>query len=184
MWEFKKSFICPKDARSRKRYAEYKKYYQVKYEIAKELNPKRILEIGVRAGYSAKSFLDACPDAEYVGVDAENGTHGGQDGPWLWWAKQLLADRNATFHMLDSQSVKNFDWGTFDLIHVDGDHSEQGALHDMKLALACLAENGAILVDDYDYIPTVRAAVDRFVASQSVRHEYRKSLRGEILIRK
>ena len=44
--------------------------YEIKYQICKEVNPSKIAEIGVRAGYSAWTFLQASPDAEYIGFDA------------------------------------------------------------------------------------------------------------------
>ena len=97
-YEFDRSIMCPKDpTATSERVKQYEAYYEVKYNIAKEVNPKVIAEIGVRAGYSAWAFLSACPDAKYHGFDAENGTHGGQGGPWLWWANEILADRGFNF---------------------------------------------------------------------------------------
>lgn len=185
MWEFKKEFICPKDTLSLRRYKEYRKYYRTKYDICKEVSPKSILEIGVRAGYSAISFLSACPDASYVGVDAENGTHGGKGGPWMWWAQKILRDFNVQFVKADSQTLSELPGGPYDLIHVDGDHTTAGALHDMNIALNSLASGGIMLVDDYDYIKEVRKAVDKFhIAHPELSFEYRKSLRGDVLFRK
>jgi len=185
MWEFKKEYICPKDAKSLKRYPIYKDYYRIKYDIAKDLNPKRILEIGVRAGYSAISFLSAAPEAEYVGLDAENGTHGGGGGPWMWWAKELLYSYNATFIECDTQEIQSVDKGKFDLIHIDGDHTTEGALHDMEICWSSVNTNGIMLVDDYDYIKDVNRAVKHFQKNHpKVQWEYKKSLRGEILFLK
>ena len=80
-YEFDDSIICPWDiTASKRRISQYRNYYKIKYDIAKEADPKRIVEIGVRAGYSAFFFLQACPNAKYFGFDANNGTHGGQ-GP-------------------------------------------------------------------------------------------------------
>ena len=42
-------------------------YYRLKFAIAKVLQPQTILEIGVRYGYSAITFLEACPTAKYLG---------------------------------------------------------------------------------------------------------------------
>lgn len=184
MWEFKKEFICPKDKKSLSRYPEYKKYYLVKYQIAKDLNPSKILEIGVRAGYSAISFLSACPDAEYVGLDAENGMHGGAGGPWMWWAEELLSPYKATFIQCDTQTMEEVD-GTFDLVHIDGDHSVQGALHDMELCWPIVNPGGVMLVDDYDYIADVKKAIELYKQRHpEIRWEYKKSLRGEVLFSK
>lgn len=185
MWEFKKKYICPKDTLSLSRYKEYRTYYRTKYDICKEFAPKRILEIGVRAGYSAFAFLSACRDASYVGIDAENGTHGGRGGPWMWWAKQLLKDFDAKFIKANSQDLSELPDAPYDFIHVDGDHTTAGAIHDMVISFAALSPGGIMLVDDYDYLKEVRKAVDKFRADNpNIHTEYRKSLRGEILFRK
>ena len=184
MWEFKKEAICPQDVKSVKRYPEYKGYYKVKYNLAYVQEPSTILEIGVRAGYSAYSFLSACPDAKYTGIDAENGTHGGQGGPWMWWAKELLEDYDTTFIEADSQKMHRIDGGPFDFIHIDGDHTKEGLLHDLKICWPVLAEGGVIIVDDYDYIKTVKEGVDEFANLPGVVKKYVKSLRGEIIFSK
>lgn len=184
MWSFRKDVICPKDKKSLSRYKQYKDYYRVKYDIACELKPRRILEIGVRAGYSAWAFLSACPDAKYLGIDAENNKHGGAGGPWLWWAEQLLRDFDIELRKQDTQKLTKID-GSFDLIHIDGDHSTKGALHDMEICWPSVNKDGVMLVDDYDYLEDVQKAVDAFYKKHpEVSREYRKSLRGEILFRR
>ena len=45
--------------------------YLFKHRLAQLLQPKSILELGVRYGYSAAAFLSACPMASYLGLDAE-----------------------------------------------------------------------------------------------------------------
>ena len=180
MWEFEKSIICPKDKKSVARYDQYREYYKVKYDLAKRFDPKSILEIGVRAGYSAHSFLAACPDAEYTGIDAENQTHGGQGGPWMWWAKQILIERNTAFIEADSQKLTEID-GRYDFIHIDGDHTTEGVVHDLEICWPAMNEGGIILVDDYDYISTVTKGCDIWAKKPGVKKEYVKSLRGEII---
>ncbi|MHA2404344.1 MAG: O-methyltransferase [Candidatus Kariarchaeaceae archaeon] len=180
-WEFEKSVICPKDKRSLKRYSKYKDYYRIKYDIAKRFNPKSILEIGVRAGYSAYSFLSACPDATYVGIDAENGAHGGKGGPWMWWAKEILSEYQTTFIEADTQELTEID-GEYDFIHIDGDHSTKGLLHDLKICWPVM--KGVIVVDDYDYLPRVKKGCDAWAEKDDVEMEYVESLRGEIIFRR
>lgn len=179
-WTFEKSVICPKDSKSLARYDQYKGYYKVKYDIAKRFNPKTILEIGVRAGYSAYSFLSACPTARYTGIDAENKTHGGQGGPWMWYAQELLEKFDAKFKQADSQKLDKID-GTYDFIHIDGDHTTAGLLHDLEICWPAMNNGGVILVDDYDYIKDVAKGCDIWAKKPGVKREYVKSLRGEIL---
>jgi len=180
MWTFTKNVICPKDKKSLRRFKQYQEYYGVKYNIAKKYAPSTILEIGVRAGYSAYSLLSACPDAKYIGIDAENGTHGGQNGPWMWWAKKILGDFNTEFVVADSQKLSEID-GSYDFIHIDGDHTTGGVVHDLKICWPALNKGGVILVDDYDYINSVRKGVDVFASKSCLEKKYIKSLRGEIV---
>ena len=59
-------------------------YYRLKWAIARVLQPKRILEIGVRFGYSAAAFLDACPNATYFGIDVDSEDFGGHRAASHW----------------------------------------------------------------------------------------------------
>jgi len=191
-WEFPRSAVHPRDARGLARWdsGAYRGIYAAKHAIALELQPGSILEIGVRAGYSALAFLSACPKARYVGLDAENGRHGGQGGPWTPWAKGLLEPYSAEIAVVDTQEsdsltrlwarrtadfplpIQVLVFGPFDLIHVDGDHSEAGCLHDLRLSLPALAQDGAILVDDMN-LGGVRRAVDRFTEENGLLAEPR-----------
>jgi predicted O-methyltransferase YrrM len=191
-WKFLREHVCPKDRRTARKFEEFVPYYDVKHQLAGEFRPKRILEIGVRAGYSALAFLSACPKATYLGLDAENGKHGGQGGPWTWWAEKLLAPFRATIRICDTQKMSQLDEadGAFDFVHVDGDHSYRGALHDMRMCYPRLATGGVMVVDDYDYLPDVRRAIDDFLRKnppscdprRKFVFQHRESLRGEMLI--
>ena len=183
-WKFDISIIVPGDV-SFDPLDKFVEYYKVKHDIAARINPHRILEIGVRAGYSAYSFLSACPESYYLGIDAENGSWGGGGGPWNQHARKTLSGFNAEFIIADSQQIADLFLRPFDLIHIDGDHSFKGALGDIKLCSRVLAASGTILVDDYDFIPSVRRACDVFLASDhGYCGEYIKSFRGEMLITK
>jgi|GEM_PF-3539141 len=186
-WEFPRTAIAPKDANGFKRWDSglYREQYQIKHDIALELNPKSILEIGVRAGYSAFAFLSACPTARYVGLDAENNKHGGQGGPWTPWAVEILKPYDARIEIGDTQKMTELArFGGFELIHVDGDHTTAGCLHDLEMALEVLLPGGAILVDDYRYIGSVRKAVDAFAKESGMEMELRDSPRGEAILRR
>ena len=72
MYEWNDKIICPWDPTAdSNRIAQYKDYYKVKYDICAELKSDIIIEIGVRAGYSAYYFLKARPNAIYYGFDAD-----------------------------------------------------------------------------------------------------------------
>lgn len=189
-FEFDESIIYPGDpTASVKRIREYCNYYKVKYDICLKQNPKRIAEIGVRCGYSAWTFLQACPQATYFGYDANNGTHGGkggEDGSFSDWARKILEGYIAIYHEVDTQCVNDLYIRDIDFFHVDGDHSVLGVRHDLDLAFKSINDNGLILIDDYTYLQTVEDGVDGWILKNSkyITVDFIPSLRGEILIRK
>ena len=189
-FKFDKSIISPRaPTATTKRIQEYKDYYKIKYDICKKQNPKKIAEIGIRCGYSAWAFLQACPQATYFGYDANNGTHGGkggEDGSFYRWAAEILKDYSVIFHEVDTQLVSDLYLRDIDFFHVDGDHSVKGVRHDLDLAFRAINDNGLILIDDYTYIQTVEDGVDGWILNNSkyIDVSFIPSLRGETLIRK
>jgi hypothetical protein len=142
---------------------DMERYYKCKFSLALSLQPKVIGEIGVRAGYSAFAFLSAAPEAEYVGYDADQGQWGGQRG-FTAHAEKLLAPFRHTITYMDSQETVRYS-RPFDLFHVDGDHSYAGCLHDLEVAWPV---SRWVLVDDYDFILPVRAAVNEFIVKMRI----------------
>jgi len=187
-YSFKEEIIWPDDPTATpKRISQYRDYYRVKHDIVAEFNPKTIVEIGVRAGYSAYYFLQACPDAKYYGFDADNGTHGGRPKACRW-AEKILSEAGRNFEIywpFDTQKTE-FLPQQGDFYHIDGDHTERGVMHDLDICFNFAPSGALLLVDDYDYIGTVKSGIDLWVTRHAaeIEWEYRKSLRGEILIRK
>lgn len=145
---------------------ETPRYYGVKYDIAYKLQPISILEIGVRAGYSALAFLMACPQAEYRGLDAYNGDWGGVDGSREHAAK-ILNRYRVWLQTVDTQTITDPIPG-YEFWHIDGDHSFRGTLRDLRLA----GDSGArwILLDDYDFISDVQLAGNAFAHQNKGRY--------------
>jgi predicted O-methyltransferase YrrM len=182
---------CPWDKTFKKYCAWYPEYYESKYNICKRINPKTIVEIGVRAGYSADAFLQSCPTAKYLGYDADNGQHGGKKGffakPYMKWAKEYLAkfDYDVTINFpIDSQKINEI--AVADFYHIDGDHSKEGVIHDLKTCYNSAPSGAYLLIDDIDYLPLVKEGVEEWIEAHkdSISHEYISSYRGEILIQK
>jgi len=181
-------YMCPTDKRTIKhRLKLTAEHMNVKYEICKRCQPKIIAEIGVRAGYSALAFLTACPEAKYIGFDANNGTHGGQGGEnksfWLH-AQKILSKYNCAFIEIDTQIIDRLPIDdAVDFFHVDGDHTTNGIKHDLNLALLSLEfKKGKILIDDIDYIPEVKQGIEEWLQGTKLQKEYIPSPRGEYLI--
>lgn len=188
---FDRRIICPGDiSATEQRIQQYANYYKTKYDIVKSCNPRSIIEIGVRAGYSAWAFMQACPNAKYTGIDAENGLHGGRGGPWTWWAAHLLEFLGVEFEIFapfDTQTVNSLPVGG-DFYHIDGDHTKTGVMHDLDVCFKDLPVGGHMLVDDIDYeeAAEVRVGVKTWLKQHSsdVQATHILSLRGEMLIQR
>ena len=115
-------------------FEEWLPYYRMKYAICKALEPKSILEIGVRYGYSAITFLSAVPDAQYFGIDNDTDTFGGSKGA-IQWAKKITKKNNAEFFIANTQEMDVLPGEYYDLIHIDGQQDGDGTFHDLELAL-------------------------------------------------
>lgn len=170
----------PWDFRTREFYDEYK----AKYAIAKMVQPKSILEIGVRFGYSARSFLMGAPTASYVGLDIDEPSWGPYAGVPREWAQSVLQGlypRNSiTTHHANTQLPPQ-DAICADLVHIDADHSYEGALRDLITFFPWCRR--VMVVDDYLEIPSVRAAVDMFCAHEKDAIKLRvTSLRGSAVL--
>ena len=181
--------MCPDDVTlTPARFELYRVLYREKYEIISERPVNSILEIGVRAGYSAWAFLLACPLARYVGLDPHNGTHGGKGGEnyaYENWARRILAGYNVELHRIDTQKESDLSrFGSFDFIHVDGDHTADGVEHDLDLSFHVLNPDGRILVDDYTYLPEVKRGVDSWIVKNAHRisHRFIETVRGDVCI--
>ncbi|NBU82707.1 MAG: FkbM family methyltransferase, partial [Flavobacteriaceae bacterium] len=139
-------------------YVWCKNYYEWNYAIAKVLQPKSFLEIGVRFGFSFLPTLIGSQNLEYaVGWDLE--TYGNN---------QIANDNVRTYYKglcnweikhIDSQQINELPQ-FFDLINIDGCHDYDCKVHDLKLAMKNCRW---VTVDDYDYHSEVRRAVDDFI---------------------
>jgi len=154
----------------------------------------RIVEVGVRYGYSAVAWCLACPDADYHGIDIicdGSGAHGGKGGgeDTFPYVRDLLArlcpTATVTLTHLNSQAMPAFP--PANLFHGDGDHSTQGALGDACKAWTALLPGGIMIMDDYDYIADVKSACDVFATQNAAEiGDVRRvpSWRGEFVVRK
>lgn len=126
-------------------FPEWIKYYQLKYAISKAIQPKSILETGVRFGYSAITFLEGSPKAHYTGIDIDSESYGGVKGA-IDWAKHIMKDYKTNFIIADTTLMKSFPGEFYDLIHVDAQQDGDGTFGDLEKAL----EKGRyVLVDGY-----------------------------------
>ena len=197
--------ICPTDPScDDQRFQQYVPYYAFKHFLCSSCDTVTncIAEIGVRAGYSALAFLYNRKQLTYFGFDANNGTHGGQggeDGRFMAHARAMLAQQQAQVALqfgienvckpviieLDTQKVDDLGIHFVDFFHVDGDHSSNGLQHDLDLAWSAIHERGWIVVDDIDYIDSVREGVELWLKNHPEAFGVSfPSLRGEMIVSK
>lgn len=133
--------------------------FEWKYAVAKLLRPKRILEIGVRFGYSACCFIEGSDALEsYTGWDSEIYVPG--SNAVAERAVRLCRHRTKTdFIKRDSSTVHSLG-GEFDLVHIDSSHQYEICLRDLRL---CHGFARAVLVDDTMTCPDDARAVRDFV---------------------
>lgn len=132
--------------------------YSLYTELCMGLKPASILEIGVRYGYSAWAMLRGCaPGTIYHGLDIRS----------VEIASHMLhreyPDMELRLARCDSGTLTHLS-RTYDLAHVDGNHSHEGALHDLGL---CWGRAKYILVDDVAAFCTVNSAMNEFLIRHS-----------------
>lgn len=136
--------------------------YWQKYKIAEKVNPQLILEIGVRTGYSGYSFLQAVPEAIYIGFDCCDPRQAGSID-YIAHADAILKPYKKALFFRDTYMLESLVFKYVDLVSVDGNHSYNYAFHDLELSFEAVRDGGYILVDDTSYIKSVKQAVDDFL---------------------
>ncbi len=120
-------------------------YYKTQHAICRVLQPGSILEIGVRFGYSAISFLTAVPEARYLGIDNIS-SNCSSSGDAREWAKKITRDFNACFLIADAGHLSSFPDDYYDLVHVNGRQNGDETFHNLELSLE---KSSWILVGGY-----------------------------------
>jgi len=132
------------------------------WKICEYFKPKSVLEIGVREGLSLGLFFESTDDdASFVGVDL--------DLNQLQFFNTLFKDHpkysSIQFLEMDSNNLDLLQ--TFDLIHIDGDHSYEFVKNDVEKILPCLHKNSILIIDDLTKeCPDVERVVDEFLLGQ------------------
>jgi len=121
------------------------------------LEPDTYLEIGVRRGRSMAMVAAQRPQARLVGFDMWMENYAGMENPGADFVRSEMArlGHKGTIEMISGNShetvpeyfAKN-PGQTFDMITVDGDHSEQGALEDLRTVCPRLSLGGVLVFDD------------------------------------
>jgi predicted O-methyltransferase YrrM len=163
-------------------YIESGNYYEIYYAICKYFQPKRILEIGVRYGYSLYAMASACDEIDWVvGYDIDDYEKGSIEIANKNLRDKLGRDRAIVINRNSQNLIKLNE--VYNLIHIDGDHTYNGKVHDLNLTLNATQ---VVIVDDYTHIPLIKKAVDEFCqqnADKIETHFLITSARGTYIIK-
>lgn len=129
----------------------------VLYAASRTLKPRTYLEIGVRRGRSACAVSRGCPSTVIVAFDMWQQNYAGMENPGPTFVQNELKKQghtgeiyfvNGNSHETIPAFFRDNPLLTFDLITVDGDHSEDGALDDLKNTIPRLSVGGVLVFDD------------------------------------
>ncbi len=134
---------------------------------ALHFKPKKIFEVGTYLGVTSDFFLSILPDCEVISIAYINPR-------WRFLGRQSnnseltksqvgsLVDKQrrdrftqlyGDSHKLDSQTLLK-EYGAFDLVLIDGDHSAAGVALDTELAKQIVTDSGVICWHDANPKPT------------------------------
>jgi 2-polyprenyl-3-methyl-5-hydroxy-6-metoxy-1,4-benzoquinol methylase len=139
-----RSIAYPDDP-MRSAFPEWVNYYRLKAAIATVLQPRTILEIGVRYGYSYAAFKNGWPEAHYLGIDLDVDSFGGTAGA-IEWARAMGEAAGDEFMIGNTQLMDRLPGDVYDLIHIDGQQDGEGTYHDLCIAIS---QGRWLLVDGY-----------------------------------
>ena len=150
--------------------------------LAKMVDAKTILEVGVAWGYHAQHMLLNLPSIAYTGIDPYLSGYDKNDAFPQDVAKLFRDDEQSSMDRL-YQAVKmelnekfpgratlvrekSTDWlykqsDKFDVIFLDGDHTFETVRKELSGYWTKVNEGGVLAGDDYDW-PEVKKAVDEF----------------------
>lgn len=126
-------------------------------QIAEGLRPRNYVEIGVRLGSSTAMVAATAPHVNIAAFDLWVSPYAGLDNPGPGFVRRQLTSLGhqgtLTFDDGDSREtvplfLQAHAGATFDLVCVDGDHSDEGAWTDLANVAGIVAPGGYLLFDD------------------------------------
>jgi predicted O-methyltransferase YrrM len=128
---------------------KYINYQEYLYNLVKDLNPKTILEIGFNAGHSACCFLNAAPNAKMVTFDiCRHDTEKSAEEVLKKYFDITLIDGDSIETV--PQYFEDNPTHTFDLVFIDGWHSDEHPYKDTVNTMDSINKNGILIIDDYN----------------------------------
>jgi len=156
-------YVARQDSFYRSSIAQYGEFWwyldivNVLFAASRKIKPKNYLEIGVRRGRSVCVVARGNPEINIIGFDMWIPEYAGMDNPGSDFVRFELNKHgfkgNVTFvdgdsHVTVPHYFSQNPQEMFDLITVDGDHSEEGAFDDLLNVIPHLNVGGILVFDD------------------------------------
>jgi len=150
-------------------------------DLIHEINPQCIVEIGVFGGSSVYPMAEALRFSEkgliyaidpWKAKDCQVG-YEPEDPNYTWWTDinlekvyinftKLITNNNLSkfcriMRTTSAEAAPSFENESIDILHIDGNHSEEAALLDAKLFFPKVKKNGYIWFDDVNWSSTSKA---------------------------
>ena len=155
-------------------------------QIAAGMQPKSYLEIGVRLGMSTAMVAATAPQVNITAFDLWMSPYAGLDNPGPDFVRRQLKSvghrGEITFFDGDSRETVPLYLAAhpevrFDVVTVDGDHSDEGAWVDLTTVADVVAAGGYLLFDDLIHpFHTLLGVWRRFQADYGDRFEFVENL--------
>jgi predicted O-methyltransferase YrrM len=127
---------------------------------AELIRPRTYLEIGVRRGRSIAMVASIAPGTDLYGFDMWAPNYAGMENPGPEFVQSELRKIGATgkIELVSGNSHETLPTFfaenpelQFDLVTVDGDHTDEGAREDLMTVLPKIAIGGALVFDDVSH---------------------------------
>lgn len=131
---------------------------------AKALQPRSILEIGVRLGYSIAAMLGEEPPVWYCRLVDDNAENA--ERPLRAVARKLYEEVGIMCYAdcINTQTQwREVPLGPYDIVHIDAGHAYEHCLNDLRHFAPLVSDRGIVIVDDQTN-PDVARATEDFLA--------------------
>lgn len=138
----------------------YMDIINVLYGSSKTVKPRNYLEIGVRRGRSLCTVARGNPEVNIVAFDMWIPNYANMDNPGPDFVQSELKKHkhkgkvtfvNGDSHKTVPEFMRQNPDATYDMITVDGDHSEEGAYDDLCNVIPRLTQGGILVFDDISH---------------------------------
>jgi predicted O-methyltransferase YrrM len=135
----------------------YRDIINTLFAASSTLQPKNYLEIGVRRGRSLCVVARGCPQVNITAFDMWMANYAGMENPGPDFVRRELSKHghqgdcmliDGDSHITVPEYFGKHPRKQFDLMTVDGDHSEDGAWADLLATVPHLAPGGILVFDD------------------------------------